>query len=95
MRVRFTPRAFSDREAIYEYLVSRSPSGARNVMTRINATITLLAEQPAIGYRTENPKVRVRFLGEYPYKIFYRVRGDDLEILHIRHTARRPWVGSR
>ncbi|MGZ9106737.1 MAG: type II toxin-antitoxin system RelE/ParE family toxin [Rhodoplanes sp.] len=57
MRVRFTPRAFSDREAIYEYFVSRSPSGARNVMTRINATITLLAEQPAIGYRTENPQV--------------------------------------
>ncbi|MGZ8309135.1 MAG: type II toxin-antitoxin system RelE/ParE family toxin, partial [Rhodoplanes sp.] len=46
----------SNLEAIYEYLVSRSPSGARNVMTRINATITLLAEQPAIGYRTENPQ---------------------------------------
>jgi plasmid stabilization system protein ParE len=27
----------------------------------------------------------------YPYKIFYRLRGDAVEILHIRHTARRPW----
>ncbi len=29
----------------------------------------------------------------YPYKIFYRVRADIVEILHIRHTSRRAWAG--
>jgi plasmid stabilization system protein ParE len=29
----------------------------------------------------------------YPYKIFYRLRDDAVEILHIRHTARRAWAG--
>ncbi|MEZ5787999.1 MAG: type II toxin-antitoxin system RelE/ParE family toxin [Xanthobacteraceae bacterium] len=48
-----------------------------------------------MGYRTENPQVRVIFVGDYPYKIFYRIRGSNIEILHIRHTARRPWFGSR
>lgn len=95
MRVRFTPRAFSDREAIFDYLVTRSPNGARNVLARISAAIDLLAAQPEMGYRTENPQVRVKFVGDYPYMIFYRIRGNDLEILHIRHTARRPWFGSR
>jgi hypothetical protein len=30
-------------------------------------------------------------LGRYPYKIFYRVTNDTVEILHIHHAARRPW----
>jgi plasmid stabilization system protein ParE len=36
----------------------------------------------------------VLFVGRYPYKFFYRVRNDVVEIVHIRHTSRtRPrWV---
>jgi plasmid stabilization system protein ParE len=26
----------------------------------------------------------------YPYLIFYRLAGNDLLILHIRHTSRHP-----
>jgi len=37
------------------------------------------------------PDVRVAPLGHYPYKIFYRVRADTVEILHIHHAAREPW----
>lgn len=37
------------------------------------------------------PGVRVASLGRYPYKIFYRVRDDAVEILHIHHAAREPW----
>lgn len=36
------------------------------------------------------PNVRVLFVGRYPYKFFYRVRGDTVEVLHIRHTSRFP-----
>jgi plasmid stabilization system protein ParE len=31
----------------------------------------------------------------YPYKVFYRALGDRIRILHIRHTARRPWTRER
>jgi toxin ParE1/3/4 len=36
-------------------------------------------------------EVRAVLVLRYPYKIFYRLRGDAAEILHIRHTARQPW----
>jgi hypothetical protein len=26
----------------------------------------------------------------YPFRIFYRVAGDRIEILHIHHAARAP-----
>ena len=29
----------------------------------------------------------------YPFRIFYRVRGDVIHIVHIRHTSRRPVAG--
>ena len=94
MRVRYTPRAFADREQIFDYLHERSPSGASNVTTSIRAAVAQLAEQPYSGYATDDPAVRVKFIGRYPYKVFYRVRAETVEIIHIRHTARRPWTGA-
>jgi toxin ParE1/3/4 len=93
MRVRYTPRAFADREQIFNYLSKRTPSGAQTVLASIRQAVAQLSDQPRIGYATEDPSVRVKFIVRYPYKIFYRVREDAVEILHIRHTARRPWRG--
>ena len=90
MKVSFTPRAIADREAIFLYLSQRSPSGARNVMSRLRRGIDLLSTQPYQGPETDEDGVRVLFVGKYPYKVFYRVGEDTIEILHIRHAARRP-----
>jgi plasmid stabilization system protein ParE len=95
MRVRYTPEAFSDRERIIEYLKERSESGARNVAASIRKAVAQLGSQHHSGYRTDNPEVRVLFVVRYPYKIFYRVRDDVVEILHVRHTSRRAWAGER
>jgi toxin ParE1/3/4 len=95
MRVRYTPGAFADREQIFRYLHERSPSGARNVMATIRAAIMQLGDHPYSGYPAGDPSIRVKFIGRYPYKVFYRVRDGIVEILHIRHTARRPWVAER
>jgi toxin ParE1/3/4 len=95
MRVRYTPEAFSDRERILEYLRQRSPSGSKNVAASIREAVAQLGDQPHSGYRTDDPDVRVAFVVRYPYKIFYRVRDDAVEILHIRHTSRRAWRGER
>ena len=81
MKVRYTNRAFSDRKKILEYLQSRSASGARNVLDRLDAAAVLLLEQPSAGIPTDMPDVRVLFVGRYPYKFFYRVRGDTVQIL--------------
>ncbi|HEX4111964.1 MAG TPA: hypothetical protein VH020_05460 [Stellaceae bacterium] len=39
----------------------------------------------------QRPNVRVVPLLRYPYMIFYRMNGDRIDILHIRHTSRRAW----
>ena len=96
MKIRYRARALSDLEDIYLYLDQRSPTGARKVLATIHQAIALIAAQPDSAQRTSDSEIRVKVLGRYRYKIFYTVRGsDELEIFHIRHSARRPWPESQ
>jgi plasmid stabilization system protein ParE len=53
MRVRYTRRAFTDREAIYDYLEERSPKGAASVQRAIAHTIKALEAYPRLGQLTD------------------------------------------
>jgi plasmid stabilization system protein ParE len=91
MRVRYTPRAFADREAIFDYINRRNPRAAREVKAFIEKRISELGDLD-IRHRVI-PKLGVHalWLGRYPYIIYYRVSRDEIAIVHIRHAARRPW----
>lgn len=89
--VRFDPRALADLEAIRDYLVARSPSGAERVRSHLMATLDRLADFPLLGCATDEPSVRVLPLTRYPYLVFYAVVNGDVVILHVRHGAREPF----
>lgn len=83
MKVRYLQRALADIDGIFQYLHERSPTGARHV----------LGANPDAWQATSDPELRAKTVGRYRYKIFYAVIGNDyVEITHVRHTARRPWV---
>jgi plasmid stabilization system protein ParE len=94
MRLRYRAQALADIDAIHRYLEERSPAGARNVLRAIYASTQLIAEQPLSYQRTDDPDIRVHVVQRYRYKIFYSAGGDAVEIIHVRHTSRRPWTGS-
>jgi toxin ParE1/3/4 len=91
MRVRYRARALADIEEIRSYLEKRSPVGAGNVLRSIRLGIKFVTENPLASERADDPGVRVKVLLDYPYKIFYSVHPEHVEILHVRHSARRPW----
>ena len=92
MRLRYRAQALGDLDEMYRYIEQRSPDGARNVLRAIYAGIHLIAERPYASRSTDDPEVHVKVMRRYGYKIFYRiVDGDTVEIMHIRHTSRRPW----
>jgi len=95
MRVRYREFALSDLDRIFRYLDERNPAGARKVIAAIHAAIGDAAQHPLGARRTSDPKVRVKVVGRYGYKIFYSVEVDSIEILHVRHGARRPWPPER
>jgi plasmid stabilization system protein ParE len=63
------------------------------VLRSIYSAIAFIAENPHGAAATDESTVRVKVIVEYPYKIFYRIGTDAAEVLHIRHSARRPWRG--
>jgi toxin ParE1/3/4 len=92
MRVRYRERALADLEDIFRYLDERSPTGARKVIEAIHGAIMSAAEHPLSARETSDPAIRVKIVGRFHYKIFYTVGAEEIEILHVRHGARRPWV---
>ncbi len=93
MRVRYRARALADLDDIFRYLDQRSPTGARNVLRAIREAINDVSEYPLASPPTSDPDIRVKILGRYRYKIFYcAVSTDFIEIIHVRHGARRPWL---
>ena len=52
-----------------------------------------MGEQPFASEQTDDPTLRVKIVLGFRYKIFYRIREDIIEIVHVRHTSRRPWIG--
>jgi plasmid stabilization system protein ParE len=93
MRVRYTRRAFADREEIFDYLDRRSPRAARDVKAFIKLRIESLGIHPQRSRLIKELGVHAHWLGRYPYIIYYRIVGDEVWIVHIRHTARRSWEG--
>ena len=95
MRLRYSTRATRDLEAIYEYLVERSPRGATNVMAAIYGAVEFAQRNPeAAPIVARVAGVRGLLVHRYRFKVFYRVnQADDvIEIVHVRHTSRRPWI---
>jgi plasmid stabilization system protein ParE len=93
MKVRYTKRAFADREAIFEYLNQRDPRVAQKAKAFIKQKIADLDHSPRRARMIKDLGVHALWLGRYPYIVYYRVNGDVVSIIHIRHGARRRWTG--
>lgn len=95
MKVEYAPRAVADLADIGAH--SRKAFGdsvAIALETTIRATVARIALMPQSGQRMpQRHSVRVVPLVRYPFKVFYTATEDSVTILHIRHAARRPWIG--
>ena len=92
MKVVYTEEALRDLDAIADWLIAHCPTVAPAVERRIRRVVAHIARWPESARRSAHrPGVHAVPLGRYPYKIFYRINGDRVEILHIHHAARQPW----
>lgn len=92
MKVVFTAAAQKDLRDIGEWLATHYPTVAPHIERRIRNVVERLGRWPESAPRSAGREaVRIAPAGHYPYKVFYRVRDDAVEILHIHHAAREPW----
>jgi len=89
MNLRWDVRAPSDLRDIRCYIAQHgSPAAADRVRVHLRTRVELLLRRPLIGVLTGNPEIRILPPTSYPYRIYYTVQGDNVGILHVRHSAR-------
>jgi toxin ParE1/3/4 len=59
------------------------------VATHIFAEVMLLSSMPDRGKPGRVAGTREKFFLPWPYFVVFRIVGDEVRILRIRHTARR------
>jgi toxin ParE1/3/4 len=95
MTVRYTRRAQLDLARILDTIAKESPQGARNVMQALERAIRTIERFPHCGYRAGHENALGLAVTPYPYIIYWIVDGNDAQIVHIRHAARRVWKEER
>jgi toxin ParE1/3/4 len=89
LKVRLTPRAQRDIESIRNYLLQHNSRAAEKVRLAIIGAVDVLSKNPMMGPPSDEPGIRIKLVPPLPYRIYYRASSLSIEILHVRHTARR------
>ena len=101
IRLELADPAVADLENIRDYVARDSPEYARALIDRLIVSVEQLAPFPASGRRVpESSDRRIRELLVEGYRLIYRVRKSNIQVLAVVHGARslsrikpRPWRG--
>jgi plasmid stabilization system protein ParE len=87
------PEAGKEAAAAIEWYAERSETVAKRFAEELLQTVEAIAAEPR-RFPTYKEKYRYRLLRRFPYRVIYRERDADIEILAVAHTSRRPdyWI---
>ncbi len=89
MRVLWTENAIDHLANIYEYIAFNSPTYARRMIDRITRRTEQIAEHNLSGRKVpEYDAEDIRELIEKPYRIIYRIKPDQIDVIAVIHGAR-------
>jgi addiction module RelE/StbE family toxin len=89
MRIRWLKAALRNLQQEAEYIAQEDPAAALRVVGRIGDAVRYLEDHPSMGRAGRVPGTRELVVSGTQYIVPYRVRGQDIEILRVFHTARK------
>ena len=94
MQLTFHPSVATDTiQIIVHYEGLGGPNLAREFHAELRATFLKALAAPR-NYRTQGRGLRRVNLPRFPYHFLFRIVGDDVRILVVRHHKRRPSLGT-
>ncbi len=86
IKVHWTNRAKARLRLIHQYIAEDSPKSALQVVDRVTARSQQLAELPRSGRQVpEYQRNDICELLEKPYRIIYKIKSDQIDVLTIMH----------
>lgn len=91
MEIRWLRTALKNLNQEAEFIARENPAAAREVLGRIHHSVSLLADNPALGHPGRLPETRELVVPGTSYIVPYRVSGhpERVEILRVFHAARK------
>ncbi|MGQ5313048.1 type II toxin-antitoxin system RelE/ParE family toxin [Xanthomonas arboricola pv. corylina] len=81
--------AVADLDAIADYIALEDAAAAASLVRRVFAHVEQLAEHPESGSRPQELKrSRYRQIVEPPCRVFYRVDGQRVVVVHVMRSER-------
>ena len=90
MEVRWLPEAADDLEGISDWLRANAPHVEQRIVREIYRATKSLQILPFRGRQTARPETRELVLIRINYVVVYRVRQETIQIMRVRHMARKP-----
>ncbi len=89
MKIHWTENALTHLVNIFEYIAADSSIYAKMMVDKITRRSEQIAEHPLSGRKVpEYDAEDVRELIEKPYRIIYRVKPEQVDVLAVIHSAR-------
>ena len=86
MSIKWTRATLASVDEIAGFIAKDNPTRATSFVLELQAAVTQLQAHPGMGRAGRVPGTRELVLHKN-YIAIYRVRGDDVEILRLHHTA--------
>ena len=92
--VRILPEAEEELRAAAEIYEEQQRGLGRALLVEVRRAYQRIIELP-LAARNERGEIRVRSIARFPYRVYYRVRGDEIVIIAVGHRRRRSgyWRG--
>ena len=88
-RVRILREATEELRAIAEYYEAQRSGLGRAFADGVRRAQLRIQERP-LASRIERGEIRVRTVARFPYRVYYRVRENEILVIAIGHRRRRP-----
>ena len=91
-KVRIPPSVIAELEDNFDYIAKDSMTNAVRWYRNIQEKILSLQENPRrcpIAIESRYRSYEIRHLIVRPYRVLFRIRGDTVEVLHVRHGSRK------
>ena len=90
MKVLWTENALKHLLDIYEYISQNSPTYATRMVDRLTRRSEQITNFPMSGREVPEYEAEdIREVIEKPYRIIYKVKPDQIDILAVVHAARQ------
>jgi addiction module RelE/StbE family toxin len=89
MKLIWLRRASAELESIANDIARENPAGADAVELRVITSVEHLGLFPEAGRNGRVKGTREVAVVAYPYIVVYRIKGDEVQVLTVRHTSRQ------